>query len=45
MKTNNKVFLVIILLFISGKADPKEQRTYNPIMDFEEFQEVINGKE
>jgi len=27
------------------KADPKEQRTYNPIMDFEEFQEEINGKE
>lgn len=27
------------------KADAKEQRTYNPIMDFEEFQEEINGKE
>jgi hypothetical protein len=27
------------------KADPREQHVYNPIMDFEEFQEEITGKE
>ena len=27
------------------KADPKKQHVYNPIVDFEEFQEEINGQE